>query len=108
MIRKFLLAVTLCLSCAAALAAATVVDVNKADRAALESIRGIGPASAEVILAERKKGNFRDWADFESRVRGVGDARGIRLSDAGLTVNGDPRPAGTGAAAPKKSGEAKK
>lgn len=65
------------------------VDVNKADQAALDGVKGIGPAKSKAILAERTKGgNFKDWADFESRVKGIGEKNAIKLSDAGLTVNG--------------------
>jgi len=65
------------------------VDVNKADQAALDGVKGIGPAKSKAILAERTKGGqFKDWADFESRVKGIGGKNAIKLSDAGLTVNG--------------------
>ncbi len=65
------------------------VDVNKADQAALDGVKGIGPAKSKAILAERAKGgNFKDWADFESRIKGIGEKNALKLSDAGLTVNG--------------------
>ncbi|WP_034298637.1 DUF655 domain-containing protein [Herbaspirillum sp. RV1423] len=67
------------------------VDVNKADQAALDGIKGIGPAMSKRILDERKKGEFKDWADFESRVKGVGEKSAVKLSDGGLTVNGQAR-----------------
>jgi competence protein ComEA len=67
------------------------VDVNKADQAALDTIKGIGPAKSKAILEERAKGQFKDWADFESRVKGVGEKSAIRLSEAGLQVNGKSR-----------------
>ncbi len=68
------------------------VDVNKADQAALDSVKGIGPKMSKTILDERKKGgDFKDWADFESRVKGVREKKAIKLSDAGLIVNGKPR-----------------
>ncbi len=68
------------------------VDVNKADQAALDSVKGIGPKMSQTILDERKKGgDFKDWADFEGRVKGVGEKNAIRLSDAGLTVSGQSR-----------------
>jgi competence protein ComEA len=113
MFKKLLLAVTLFVVAHAGFAASATtpsVDVNKADRPALESIKGIGPAAAESILGERsKKGSFKDWSDFESRVKGVGDARAIKLSDAGLTVNGAARPVGAVAKhAESKKGESKK
>ena len=66
-------------------------DVNKADQAALDGIKGIGPAMSKRILDERKKGEFKDWSDFETRVKGVGEKSAVKLSDAGLTVNGQAR-----------------
>jgi competence protein ComEA len=77
------------------------VDVNKADQAALDSIKGIGPKISKTIVDERKKGgNFKDWTDFENRVKGIGDKNSSKLSQAGLTVNGQPKP--NAAAAPAK------
>ncbi|MES2931910.1 MAG: helix-hairpin-helix domain-containing protein [Pseudomonadota bacterium] len=65
------------------------VDVNKADQAALDSVKGIGPAISKTILDERKKGgDFKDWPDFENRVKGIGEKNSAKLSQAGLTVNG--------------------
>ncbi|MFZ6647199.1 ComEA family DNA-binding protein [Undibacterium sp. TJN25] len=65
------------------------VDVNKADQAALDAVKGLGPAKSKAIVDERAKGgNFKDWADFETRVKGIGDKSGTKLSAAGLTVNG--------------------
>ncbi len=65
------------------------VDVNKADAAALDSIKGIGPAMSKKILDERSKGgDFKDWADFQKRVKGVQEKRAAKLSEAGLQVNG--------------------
>jgi competence protein ComEA len=64
------------------------VDVNKADAAALDSVKGVGPAMSKQILDERSKGEFKDWADFQKRVKGVGDKRAAKLSQAGLQVNG--------------------
>lgn len=85
MIKKLLLLLTMLASMAAAWAQ---VDVNKADAAALDSIRGLGPAKTKAILDERKKGEFKDWADFEQRVKGIGEKNAARLSEAGLQVNG--------------------
>jgi len=66
------------------------VDVNKADQAALDGIVGIGPAMSKRILDERaKNGNFKDWPDLEQRVKGIGEKSAVKLSDAGLTVNGN-------------------
>jgi competence protein ComEA len=64
------------------------VDVNKADAAALDSVKGIGPAMSKAILDERSKGEFKDWADFEKRMKGVHDKRAMKLSAAGLQIGG--------------------
>jgi len=85
MIKKLLLMLTMLASMAAAWAQ---VDVNKADAAALDSIRGLGPAKTKAILDERKKGDFKDWADLEQRVKGIGEKSALKLSQAGLQVNG--------------------
>lgn len=69
------------------------IDVNKADQAALDGIRGVGPKLSSAILEERKKGEFKDWRDLENRVKGVGGKSAVRLSNAGLTVNGQARAA---------------
>lgn len=105
MLKKLLLAVvTLVATMGFAFAQ---VEVNKADQAALDSVKGIGPKMSKTILDERKKGgDFKDWADFETRVKGVGEKSAIRLSDAGLTVNGQPRSANAGS--PKSDKKSKK
>ena len=81
------------------------VDVNKADQAALDGVKGIGPAISKSIIDERKKGgDFKDWADFEKRVKGIGDKNSSKLSQAGLTVNGQSKPNAPAAAKePKKT-----
>lgn len=87
MIKKLMLAVaTLIATMGFAFAQ---VDVNKADAAALDSVKGIGPKMSKAILDERTKGGaFKDWADFEKRVQGVGPKNAKRLSTAGLQVGG--------------------
>lgn len=64
------------------------VDVNKANAAELDSVKGIGPGISTKILDERKKGNFKDWNDFIERVKGVGEVNAAKFSTEGLTVNG--------------------
>jgi competence protein ComEA len=67
------------------------VDVNKADQSALDSVKGIGPVISKRIVDERQAhGPYKDWADFENRVKGIGDKKAATLSQAGLTVNGQP------------------
>ena len=75
----------------AALVAATAfaaTDVNKATKAELEAIKGIGPTYSTLIMSERKKSSFRDWNDLIDRVKGVGDTSARMFSEGGLTVNG--------------------
>lgn len=80
------------------------VDVNKADQAALDGIKGIGPATAKKILDERSKGGaFKDWPDLEKRVKGIGAKNAVKLSQAGLTVNSQPLTGAPAAPAPAAS-----
>jgi competence protein ComEA len=91
MLKKLILALAMMVSVSFAFAA---VDVNKADQAALDGIKGIGPTMSKAILAERKKhGDFTDWADLQTRVKGIGDKNSERFSEAGLMVNGASKPA---------------
>lgn len=79
------------------------VDVNKADQAALDGVKGIGPVMSKRIIDERSKGGpFKDWNDFEKRVKGIGDKNSSKLSSAGLTVNGQPKSGATASAGSSK------
>ncbi len=82
MIRQLIAAIATVL----AFNAFAAVDVNKANQAELESIKGIGPAMSTKILAERQKGEFKNWTDLVERVKGVGPGNAGRFSEAGLTV----------------------
>jgi competence protein ComEA len=87
MIKKLMLAVATMI--AAMGFAFAQVDVNKADAAALDSVKGVGPKMSKTIIDERTKGGeFKDWADFQKRVKGVGDKNAVKLSQAGLQVGG--------------------
>ena len=88
MIKKLMLAVaTLIATMGFAFAQ---VDVNKADAAGLDAVKGVGPSMSKAILDERAKGEFKDWPDFQKRVKGVGVKRAAKLSQAGLVVAGKP------------------
>ena len=82
---KTLTSIALCL--AASLAFANV-EVNKASQAELESVKGIGPSMSGRILDARRSRSFNDWHDLQSRVKGIGDAKALKLSTEGLMVNG--------------------
>ncbi|MDH4060728.1 MAG: helix-hairpin-helix domain-containing protein [Aquincola sp.] len=89
--KAFIAAIALVLATARVFA----VDINIANRAQLEQLRGIGPPQADRILVEREKGRFKDWPDLIARVRGIREAKARQLSQAGLTVGGviyDPTP----------------
>lgn len=83
---KNILAALLAFCAAAAFAA---VDINKANQAELEAVKGLGTVTAGKILDERKKGSYKDWNDLMQRVGGIKDAKANKLSAAGLTVNGE-------------------
>ncbi|MCC8401719.1 helix-hairpin-helix domain-containing protein [Paraburkholderia sp. MMS20-SJTN17] len=103
MLKKlFMLCVAVVLALSAGFAAA--VEVNTADQAALESVKGIGPAHAKAILDERaKNGPFKNADDLAARVKGLGQKSVANLEAAGLTVNGSAAPP-TGAKASTKPG----
>ena len=70
---------------------AWAVEANTANRAQLEQLRHIGPPLADAILVARNRdGAFKDWPDLMARVRGIRDAKAGKLSEAGLTVGGEP------------------
>src|SRR5690606_37181642 len=67
--------------------AAYAVDVNTASQAELESIRGVGPKTARIILEERgRAGRFESMEDLSDRVSGIGPKRAQALQAAGLKV----------------------
>jgi competence protein ComEA len=106
MIKKLMLAVaTLVASMSFAFAQ---VDVNKADATALDSVKGVGPSMSKKIIDERTThGDFKDWADFQKRVKGVGEKNATKLSQAGLQVNGKSKEGAEMAAKPAEAKSAK-
>lgn len=66
----------------------STLELNRASRAELESLPGLGPALTAQLLAKRGDAPFADWQDLARRVRGMGPALRRRLSEAGLRVNG--------------------
>ena len=92
MLKKLLmLFVALSLSLAAGIAAA--VEVNTADQAALESVKGLGPVKSKAIIDERtKNGPFKDADDLANRVKGLGTKSVGHLEENGLTIGGSSTP----------------
>jgi competence protein ComEA len=79
------------------------VDVNKATVADLDSIKGIGPGTSAKILEARGKAPFKNWEDFIARVPGIGDKKAAKLSEEGLTVQGETYKGAATAAKPEKA-----
>lgn len=100
---KHLLAALLAFAAAAAFAG---VDINKANQAELEAVKGLGTVSVAKIVDERKKGAFKNWNDLMQRVAGIKAAKASKLSAAGLTVNGESYPAAGTTNASAKAGKA--
>lgn len=84
---KKLLAILATMSLTAAFAA---VDINKATEAEIDGIKGIGPATTQLIITERNKTEFKNWDDFIARVKGVGEKSALKFSAEGMTVGGTP------------------
>jgi competence protein ComEA len=98
--KKILLALfAFFVTCGLAFAA---VDINSADEAALDAIKGVGPAKAKAIVEERKKnGPFKSLDDVSARVKGIGEKTVAGWKkDGSVSVSG-------GSAAPAKA-DAKK
>jgi competence protein ComEA len=74
-------------------------DLNLANQAELEMVKGIGPQLSERILDERSRGRFSSWQDFIARMKGIGPSQASRLSAAGLRIGGEGY-VGTGDALP--------
>ncbi len=92
MLKKLLVAVSMCLSTLSVSWAA--VDVNTADPSALETLSGVGPKRSKAIVDERtRNGPYKDAADFMARVPGIGEKSLAKLQNEGLTF-------GKGGAAP--------
>jgi len=87
---NFLRAATVALSLLGSgvgMATASPINVNTATQTELESIKGIGPAKAKTIIAERLDGgHFQDVNDLQKRVRGIGMKSVEKMVDNGLTI----------------------
>lgn len=66
---------------------ASALDLNLASAAELQQIKGIGPKTAENIIAERDRGGaFDSLQDLSDRVKGIGPKRVNGLEASGLKV----------------------
>lgn len=61
------------------------LDLNQATASELQQIKGIGPKTAELIIAERSRGGpFESLQDLSDRVKGIGPKRLVVLEASGL------------------------
>lgn len=75
------------------------VDVNTADQATLQTLKGLGPVKSKAIVDERtKNGPFKNADDLAQRVTGLGQKSVTKLEQEGLTIGGSSAPP-TGASA---------
>jgi competence protein ComEA len=81
--RLLVLVAALCL----ALPAWAKVDANTASVDELQTVTGIGPTLAQRIVDERRKGPYKNLADLEARVKGIGESNVRKMSAGGLTVD---------------------
>ena len=63
-------------------------EINQANEAELDSVKGLGPSTTARILEVRAQAPFSDWADLMRRVKGIKPKQAAKLSEAGLRVNG--------------------
>lgn len=67
---------------------ALALDINQANEAELDSIKGMGPALSAKVLKARADGPFRNWPDLMQRVSGIRHNKAKQFSEQGLTVDG--------------------
>lgn len=64
------------------------LDINQANEAELDSLKGMGPALTANVLQARAQAPFTSWDDVAQRVSGMGPRQLKRFAQQGLTVNG--------------------
>jgi competence protein ComEA len=67
---------------------AFALDINQANEAELDSLKGMGPALSAKVLKARAQAAFKDWPDLMQRVSGIRQNKARQFSEQGLTVNG--------------------
>lgn len=70
----------------------SALEINQANEAELDAIKGMGPAMTRKVLAARADKPFLNWKDLMSRVAGIGKAKAQQFSEQGVVVNGQSFP----------------
>ena len=91
----------LALATGSALAAGALVDINTADQKSLESLPGVGPATAKEIVKGRPYKSVDDLAN----VKGLGKSKLEKIKPL-VTVGGQPAAAGAAASSAATKGAA--
>jgi competence protein ComEA len=85
---KMLRCSTLAVALVCASSNASALELNQANEAELDSLKGMGPSFTAKVLAARTQAPFTTWQDFIARVAGMGPAKARSFSAQGLTVEG--------------------
>jgi competence protein ComEA len=64
------------------------LEINQANEAELDNIKGMGPAMTRKVLIARAERPFANWKELMLRVSGIGKAKAQQFSDQGVLVNG--------------------
>jgi competence protein ComEA len=67
---------------------AFALEINQANEAELDSLKGMGPSLSAKVIKARTDRPFKSWADLMQRVSGLARHKAQQFSDQGLTVNG--------------------
>lgn len=67
---------------------AWALDINLANEAELDSVKGMGPSLSAKVLKARAQGTFKDWSDLMQRVPGIRENKAQQFSEQGVTVHG--------------------
>lgn len=78
----------LCWLCVAG--SASALELNQANEAELDALRGMGPSLNRRVREARAQRAFSDWNDLQQRVSGIGAHKARAFSEQGLTVQGQP------------------
>ena len=69
---------------------AAALEVNQANVAELDSLKGMGPSLSAKLIEARNAEPFKNWQDLMQRISGMGTKKALQFSNQGLTVQGTP------------------